>query len=197
MSQEETRIIQDAQSGDMNAFRRLVESHMKKVYYLSYDLTGNHHDAEDLSQEVFIKVFHSIKKFRSDAKFSSWIYRITMNAFIDKRRKKTHVTENLEDQTDDGRTVEVPVETDITANPEHTAESGLMQIHLKKALDELPKQQRSVFVLRHYNQMALKEIASVLDISEGSVKSSLFRAIRRLQKSLHFYRYDLGLEESK
>ena len=72
-----------------------------------------------------------------------------------------------------------------------------MQMHLDNALKELPKQQNSVFVLRHFQQLSLKEIAEMLKISEGSVKSSLFRAIRRLQNSLAFYRYDLGLEESK
>ena len=72
-----------------------------------------------------------------------------------------------------------------------------MQMNLDNALRELPKQQHSVFVLRHFQQLSLKEIAMMLKISEGSVKSSLFRAIRRLQNSLAFYRYDLVLEESK
>ncbi|MCD4665006.1 MAG: sigma-70 family RNA polymerase sigma factor, partial [Bacteroidales bacterium] len=63
----------------MFAFRELVERYKKKIYYLAYDLTGNHHDAEDMSQEVFIKAFRSLKNFRGDAKLSSWLYRITVN----------------------------------------------------------------------------------------------------------------------
>ena len=198
MRNEEERLIKLAREGDVNAFRELVQRHMKKIYYLCYDLTRNHHDAEDLSQEVFIKVFHSIKKFRGSAKFSSWIHRIAVNTFIDKDRKYTPPLDSFEEEfSDDVKVAKPPVDHEPNHNPEQKAETGLMQKHLDSALKELPNQQRSVFVLRHYQYLSLKEIAEMLKISEGSVKSSLFRAIRRLQDSLSFYRYDLGLEESK
>lgn len=198
MRNEEERLIKRAQEGDVNAFRELVERHMKKMYYLCYDLTRNHHDAEDLSQEVFIKVFHSISKFRGESKFSSWIHRIAVNTFIDKGRRYKPVLDSFEEEfSEDENVVKPPVDQEPIHNPEKGAESGLIQKHLDHALKELPNQQRSVFVLRHYQQYSLKEIAELLKISEGSVKSSLFRAIRRLQESLSFYRYDLGLEESK
>ncbi len=198
MRSDEERLVLLAQEGDRTAFRELVECHMKRVYYLSYDLTGNHEDAEDLSQEVFVKVFHSLNQFRADAKFSSWLHRITVNTFIDKRRKYSPITESIENEYgEDGERTNQPVDKTASNDPEARAEAGLMKVHIDTALEKLPSQQRAVFVLRHYHELALKEIAAILKISEGSVKSSLFRAIRRLQKTLHYYRHDLGLEESK
>ena len=76
---EEQVLVECAHNGEMGAFRELVERYKKKVYYLSFDLTGNHHDAEDLSQEVFIKAYRSLKNFRGDAKLNSWLYRINRN----------------------------------------------------------------------------------------------------------------------
>jgi hypothetical protein len=84
---EEQLLIQRARNGEMGTFRELVELHKKKIYYLSLDLTGNHHDAEDLSQEVFIKAYRALKNFRGDAKFNSWLHRITVNTCISQRRK--------------------------------------------------------------------------------------------------------------
>ncbi|UCE05915.1 MAG: sigma-70 family RNA polymerase sigma factor, partial [bacterium] len=86
---EEQVLIECARNGEMGAFRELVERYKKKIYYLSLDLTGNHHDAEDLSQEVFIKAYRNLKKFRGDAKFNSWLYRIMVNTCISQRRKKS------------------------------------------------------------------------------------------------------------
>ena len=79
---EENILIKKAQNGDMNAFRDLVEHYKKIIFYFAYDLTGNHHDAEDLSQEVFIKMFRSLQEFRGEAKLSSWLYRIAVNTWI-------------------------------------------------------------------------------------------------------------------
>ena len=87
---EECVLIERAKNGETSAFRELVERNKKNVYYLALDLTGNHHDAEDLSQEVFIKAYRNIKDFRSDSKLSSWLYRITVNTNINQYRKKSH-----------------------------------------------------------------------------------------------------------
>ena len=87
---KEQVLVTRAQNGELSAFRQLVELYKKNIYYLSYDLTGSHHNAEDLSQDVFIKVFQSIKSFRGEAKLSSWIYRITVNTFISQYRKKSY-----------------------------------------------------------------------------------------------------------
>jgi len=97
---DEQVLIQRARIGEMSAFRELVEQYKKKIYYLSLDLTGNHHDAEDLSQEVFIKAYRSLKNFRGDAKFNSWLYRITVNTCISQRRKKSVAAMTLQEDSE-------------------------------------------------------------------------------------------------
>ena len=98
---------------------------------------------------------------------------------------------------DDNGQVPVMFQEHASHNPERSAESSITQMHIEKALNNLSPRERSVFVLRHYNDMPLKEIAETLRISEGAVKSMLFRALKRLQKELAFYRQDLGLEEAR
>ena len=191
---EEQTLVQRAQNGDIAAFRELVERHKRQIYYLAFDLTGNHHDAEDLSQEVFIRVFRSIKKFRGDAQLSSWLYRITVNACLSKRRKKSLSAMQLQEDFDQDnvQTAGVPV----YSAPDKSAETGLMQKHIETALQKLSPREKSVFVLRHYHDMPLKEIADILEIKIGTVKGMLFRAIQKLQKALAFYKEDFGWEAS-
>jgi RNA polymerase sigma-70 factor (ECF subfamily) len=86
--EDDQKLVRQICKGDIASFRLLVERYKKKVYYLAYDMTGDHHDAEDISQEVFIKVFRFIKNFRQDAKLSSWLYQVTVNTCIDSQRKK-------------------------------------------------------------------------------------------------------------
>ena len=186
---EEQVLVERARSGEMGAFRELVERYKKKIYYLSLDLTGNHHDAEDLSQEVFIKAYRSLKKFRGDAKFNSWLYRIAVNTCISQKRKKSLSSMTLQEDFDSESSPQYQMsEGGVSHNPELSAEAELMQQHIDKALQQLTPRERSIFVLRHYNDLPLKEIAQILKITEGTVKSMLFRGIQKLQKELSFYR---------
>lgn len=191
---EERQLISRAQNGDMMAFRQLVEQHRRNVYYLALDLSGHPQDAEDLTQEVFIRAFRFLGNFRGDAKFGSWLYRITVNSYTGSRRKKQ--MRNVPLQNTNSETAASPetflVDTG-TANPEDAAAAGDIQQHIRQALVQLSPRERTVFVLRHYCEMPLRDIAETLDIAEGTVKSLLFRAIKRLQKALAFYKPDLGL----
>ena len=189
---EEQVLVQRARNGEMGAFRDLVERYKKKIYYLCLDLTGNHHDAEDLSQEVFIKAYRSLNKFRGDAKFNSWLYRITVNTCISHGRKKAVSAMMLQEDFDSENTSQHLSPGISIHNPERSAEAGLMQQHIDNALQCLTPRERSIFVLRHYNDLPLKEIAHILKITEGTVKSMLFRAIKKLQKQLSFYREDFA-----
>jgi RNA polymerase sigma-70 factor (ECF subfamily) len=189
---DEQVLVQRARNGEMGAFRELVELYKKKIYYLALDLTGNHHDAEDLSQEVFIKAYRSLKKFRGDAKLNSWLYRITVNTCISQRRKKSVAAMTLQENFESDSSHQDFKNGESIHNPERDAESGLIQQHIEQALQQLTPRERSVFVLRHYNDLPLKEIAQILKITEGTVKSMLFRAIQRLQKELSFYRNELS-----
>jgi RNA polymerase sigma-70 factor, ECF subfamily len=187
-------LVRRIQNGDSAAFQELVEGYKQQVYYTAYDLSGNHHDAEDLSQEVFIKAYRGIGKFRSDARLGSWLHRITLNAYIDSRRKKARKMVTLVNKKDenDFDPLEAAVD-EKTGNPELAAESLKISEHVNDALESLSEQERIVFVMRHYHDMPLKEISQSLKIAEGTVKSLLFRSIRKLRERLSFYREELGL----
>lgn len=196
MANGEWTAVQVVPDVEPASFQELVESHKKNVYYLALNLTGNHHDAEDLSQDVFIKAFRAMKDFRGEAKWSSWLYRITVNTYIDEKRKKTHQLLPLPEEHEGEEDVQTSgYLSDPRSNPQRDLESMNIQKHIDEALKKLSPRERAVFVLRHYNDLILKEIGEVLNISEGTVKSLLFRAIKRMQKELAFYRPDLGKEK--
>lgn len=185
----EYTLIQQMQSGDINAFRDFVEKYKQQVYYLALDLTGHHHDAEDLSQEVFIKAYSSIQSFRKDAALSSWLYRITVNAFIDKKRKKAWQLLRFKLDSDDENATPFPepAEPGISGDPERQMESALFQQHLEKAMAKLSPKEKTIFVLRHHHEKSINEIAEMLEIATGTVKSLIFRSLKKLQKELAFY----------
>jgi RNA polymerase sigma-70 factor (ECF subfamily) len=194
MAENDQILVDRFNSGDANAFQELVDRHKKKVYYLAYDITGDHHEAEDVSQEVFVKVFRSLNTFRRDAKMSSWLYKITVNASLDSLRKKPSRPDapiDILEKVDVGDNA-LGGRTDL--DPERRAESLLLQRHISQALQKVSPKERSVFVMRHYNDLKIREIAEVLNISVGTVKALLFRAIKKLRKELSIYRGNLGLE---
>ena len=188
----EADLIRQAREGHPSAQRALVERHKERLYYLCLDLTGRHHDAEDLSQEVFIKAFGNLSQFRGDAQFSSWLHRIAVNTHLNQRRKKSvaalRTTENMDALDWEDRAA--------PTSPDVHAQASLIQRHVDQALDHLSDKERCVFVLRHYEDFPLGDIAQIMDISEGTVKSMLFRGTQKLQKALSFYKRDLGLESS-
>jgi RNA polymerase sigma-70 factor (ECF subfamily) len=193
---DERELVQRIKSGDKTAFRELVERFKQRTYYLALDLSGNHHDAEDISQEVFIKAYRGIGKFRSGAKISTWLYRITVNVYIDSKRKKSHKMVSLFENRDNSDVDPLEVTADgVTGNPESSMNAADINEHILNALENLSERERSVFVLRHYHDLQLKEISNTLDISEGTVKSLLFRSIQKLRDRLSFFREELGLEE--
>ena len=192
---DEHLLIMRAQGGDMEAFRELVERSRIKVFRLAYDLTGSRHDAEDLSQDVFVKAFRSLSTFRGAAKWSTWLYRITVNACLDHRRSASAETTEFRDDIGSNEMESAHSHERKTITPDRATESSLIQQNIERALSQLAPQERSVFVLRHYHDLPLKQIADTLQVAEGTVKSYLFRAVQRLQQELSFYRRDLGLEK--
>ncbi len=192
---DEKLLIDRAQRGEIDAFRQLVERSKITTYRLAYDLTGDRHEAEDVSQETYIRAYRGLAGFRGDARWSSWLHRITVNAFIDHRRanKRNYVEY---DEALEGDELMEPGGNHSSPHPppDSSAEGGMIREHVERALGRLPDKERSVFVLRHYQDLPLKEIAAALDLAEGTVKVYLFRAVRRLQEELHFLRTDVGME---
>lgn len=185
MEENESQLIERVCSGDLHAFEGIVERYKKKVYYIAYDIVGDHHEAEDISQEVFIKMYRALNRFRKDAKMSSWLYQIAVNTSIDSlRRKKTKPRINVEDLDQVGAREQSLASASPEANPERRAVASIMQEHIDQALHKITPQERTVFVMRHYNEFKIREIADVLDVSSGTVKSLLFRALKKLRNEL-------------
>ena len=183
---DERSLIEGIARGDRAAFREFVEQYKKKVYFLALDMVGNAVDAEDISQEVFLKVFRSFATFRKGAKLSSWLYRVTYNASIDHIRRKKFVPEPVGDEVLESRSRDdnAGLPYGGAVDPALAAESSQLQARIARALEKVSPQEKAVFLLRHYDDLMLKDIASSLGLSIGSVKSYLFRAVRKLQKEL-------------
>lgn len=194
---EDQILVERVRQGSIDAFRQIVDRYKVTMYRIAYDMTGNRHDAEDVCQEVFLKAHRSLAQFRGDAKLSTWLHRIAINACYDHRSRKSFSTMKPQADFDDNAQAPAMFQEHASHNPERSAESSMTQMHIEKALKNLSPRERSIFVLRHYNDMPLKEIAGTLRISEGAVKSILFRALKHLQKELAFYRQDLGMEEAR
>jgi RNA polymerase sigma-70 factor (ECF subfamily) len=191
MANDERELIQRLCAREASAFRELVEAHKRRLFGVAYDLLGNVHDAEDVSQEVFIKVYRSIGEFRGDSQLSSWMYRITVNLCLNRRRKKALSEMELRESFEDDELHQPMPTNHPEANPEKMAEAEMMRVHLRQALDKLSAQQRAIFILRHDEDLPLAEISKIMKISEGTVKSQLFRALKKLQEALAFYKADL------
>ena len=191
---DEKTLVERARKEDVSAFRQLVERYQKQIYHVSLDFTGNHHDAEDVVQDVLIKAYRSLGTFRGDSRFSTWIHRITINTCLDRARRMSLPTTSTEELPG---YVDYFIERSPSMNPERSAEAGLIQKHIDAAVQRLTPLERSVFILRSYNELSIKEVARILDRSEGTIKNMLWRALQKLQRDLSFYRKELGLEVNK
>jgi RNA polymerase sigma-70 factor (ECF subfamily) len=192
---DDGHLIPRAAAGDRAAFRALVERHRAMVYRIAFQFAGNHHDADDIAQEVFIKVFRSLGGFRQDAQFTSWLYRIAMNACIDhnRRHEAARLSATAGGRGSDGvgaegAIVNVPADT---PGPEEWAYAGELGEVLRGEIAKLPPRQRLIFTMRHFEELKLGEIAESLDLAEGTVKRQLHAAVHRLRAALR------GLRENK
>ena len=186
-------LVARVQVGDLGAFRELVERYEKRVYHIAYDIVSNHDDAEDISQEAFIHVYRSIGSFRGDSSFYTWLYRIAVNLSLNLRRRVSHrhhysLEEEILQQAD--RFSEVTGV--LSGDPEEAVRSAEVDLHIHRALGSLSEKQRTVFILRHYHDLSTREVSQIMGCTEGAVKAHLFRAIRKLQKALAFYREEKG-----
>ena len=177
----DTDLITRAAGGDPAAFQALVEQHRSMVYRVAYQFAGNHHDAEDIAQEVFIKVYRSLDRFRQDAQLTSWLYRIVMNACIDHRRRQ-HPSGSAPFGEEAEQKLLNTVEE--TPGPEDRAYAGELGQVLEAEIKRLPHGQRIVFIMRHHQGLKLGEIADALGLAEGTVKRQLHVAVHRLRHAL-------------
>ena len=188
-SAADSDLVARAAAGDASAFHALVERHRAMVYRVAYQFAGNHHDAEDIAQDVFIKVYRSLDRFRYDAQLTSWLYRIVMNACIDHRRR--HAPAGWAPFTEDAelKMLNAPEEG---PGPEEAAYGLQLGEVLEAEIGRLPPGQRLVFTMRHHEGLKLCEIAEALGLAEGTVKRQLHAAVHRLRAALLAARVTVG-----
>ncbi|ACK42124.1 MULTISPECIES: RNA polymerase sigma factor [Dictyoglomus] len=177
-------LISLIKNGDKEAFNILVKRYEKKVLNILYLQLGNIPDLEDLAQEVFIKIFKNIKGFRGEAKFSTWIYRITMNVAYDYKRKNKEMyslDEPMKEDEEDTFEKVIPSEEE---DPLSVVEREDIRSKLQKLIRELPKEYQEVLILREYEGLSYEEISNILKCPVGTVESRLFRARRELKEKL-------------
>jgi RNA polymerase sigma-70 factor, ECF subfamily len=166
--------IARAQAGDRDAFRTLLERHSRGVHRLAWRMTGNQQDAEDVVQEAFFRAWKQIKRFDGRSSFATWVFRIASNYSLDLIRARR------------------PAESSEAAQwvaagepgPDRLAFSGQVGNRVASAMEELSAQERTAFVLRHFEGMSIEQIGAVLELAPSATKNSIFRAVQKLRRAL-------------
>ena len=184
MQDEENVKISKALAGDQKAYQYLVEKHRPAIFHIVNRMVRNNEAAHDLVQETFMKAFASLSSYRSEYRFSTWLYKIAANSSIDFLRKKRIKMLSLDRQmeTRDG-TLEIEV-ADYSYHPGRDLERKEQRFSIEEAIDSLPKKYQEVIVYRHKDDKSYEEIADLLGVPVGTVKARIFRARELLKKKL-------------
>jgi RNA polymerase sigma-70 factor (ECF subfamily) len=176
--QAEKLLIERARKGEVAAFDLLVRRYERNVYNTAYRMSGSYDDASDISQEAFVRAWNNLKSFRGDSAFSTWLYRIVTNVFLDDRKKKRSRREHqsLDEAMDLDESSVTRQFEDPSPGPEELAESDERRRILERAINSLPEAQRVMVVLYHTQGLAYEEIAEITQLPMGTVKSRLNRA---------------------
>ncbi len=181
---DEKKLLKKAAAGSAEAFEQLVLTYQTPIYNLCLRMTGNPEDAADMTQESFLKAWRSLEGFHFESAFSTWLYRLASNTCLDflrsvKRRKQFSLT--MEDADGETQLLDLP---DPAPTPEASLLSAEESALLAAAMRQLDPEQQRILTLRVVNDLSYTEIAAVLDIKEGTVKSRLARARENLRKKL-------------
>jgi len=177
-------LVEEAIRGDLNSFEKLVDRYKKKVHFIAYQMTGNRSDADDISQETFIKAYRALGTFNGKSNFYTWLYRILINCCFDnlrKRKKLGYAAEDLleiEANQEDVKHLYLPV------SPLKEAESGELRRAVSEGINSLPAKHRMVLVLHEFEGMPHQEIAAAMGCSEGTVRSRLHYARMKMKEKL-------------
>jgi RNA polymerase sigma-70 factor, ECF subfamily len=181
MEESDPALVSSALRGNQDAFRSLTERYSLAVFHLAYRITANENDAEDVTQETFLRAFRNLKQYQSRSLFSTWLYRIAVNYALDLLRQRKRFV--------------VPVPADPEENwlqeiacPKPTAErlvlSSEIRENLREAMAHLTAQERAALVLRHFHELSIDEISRNLGLNANATKHSIFRAVRKLRRAL-------------
>jgi len=181
---DDLKIIESCLLGNTQIFSRLIDNYKSMVYNLAYRMSNNPHEAEDISQEAFMRAYQSLAHFNPSYKFYTWLYQITFNIIRDKFKKKeiNYVSLDAPVETDDSEFYPQP--PDYTHNPEQIIDQQEKTQAIQKAILSLPLKYREVIVLRHLQDLSYIEISNILKLPRGTVKVHLYRAREQLKKIL-------------
>ena len=176
----EMQLVKRAAGGDSGAFEALIAPHERKIYALTLRMCKNQADAQDCMQDALLHVYKALRNFKGDSAFSTWVYRIVMNSCIDgHRRKKLRSAGSLDALSESGWNAPDPA-----MKPDEHAENAALREQLSDALNTLPAEMRSAVVLRDVHGCSYEEIAGILQINEGTVKSRISRGREKLREIL-------------
>jgi RNA polymerase sigma-70 factor, ECF subfamily len=182
---EDIRLMGLASAGDMAAFEQLVERHQRMVVGTVGRMLGTNSDAEDIAQQVFVRVWKNVKRYEPRAKFTTWLLKITRNlVFNELRRRSRHPAVPLQSETDEE---ERPLKDEQAVAPDAALLDHELQEAVDVAIAQLPETQRMAVILRRYEELSYEEIAEALEQSVSAVKSLLFRARTELRENLKRY----------
>lgn len=181
LPERDESLIAAARDGDYSAFERLYELHRSTVYRFAYQMTQSQDEAEDVTQEAFVRAFQNLHRFRKEARFTTWILRITTNLCTDKARMRVR-RKALEEQEADGALEWMTV--GATINPVDELETDRRAAIVRKAVQGLPAHHRSILIMRDFEEREYSEIASILNCTIGGAKLRVLRARRALRDRL-------------
>ena len=172
---DETQLVAACLAGQREAFDLIVERHRRSVYLLCYRFVGNHEDASDLSQDVFVRAYKGLQRFRGQSSLGTWIYRIGVNVCLNRVSMKRPITEPI-----DAR----PHLDERAKDPAQELLKGERASQVRDAISQLPRKQRATVILRVYHELSHEEIAGILGSSVGAVKANFFHALGNLKRVL-------------
>lgn len=174
---DELRLIDDFKNGNEQAFNLLVHRYKEKVYWIVRRMVPDHDEADDITQNVFIKVYQSLPSFKGDSSFYTWIYRIAINLSLNEiRRKKLRKSFSIDDSVHQIRSSD--------PHPLEQMEKDERTQLIRAAIETLPEKQKKVFLLRYYEELPYDEIAKILNTSVGGLKANYFHAVRKIGEHL-------------
>jgi RNA polymerase sigma-70 factor (ECF subfamily) len=177
-------VIERAKAGDADAFRLLVERHSRAVFRLAFRMTGNEFDAEDVVQETFLRAYRQLNSYELRSAFSTWLYRIASNYALDLIRSRKRDEDRRVRQADSASRDVLDSFASAEALPDRAMYGAEVRERVQLALAGLSPQERTAFLLRHFEGQSIEEIGAVLGTAGSATKNAIFRAVRKLREAL-------------
>jgi RNA polymerase sigma-70 factor (ECF subfamily) len=181
MEMTDGAVVSRARAGDPDAFRLLVERHSQPIFRVAYRMTGNEHDADDVVQEAFLRAYRQIDSFEERANFGTWLHRIAVNCALDLLRARGRMDRHYGGDPEDA---EMSGQIRIEAQQDRLLMSADLRKEVAAAMERLSGNERTAFVLRHFEGMPVEEIGKTMGIQVNAAKHTIFRAVRKLRQSL-------------